>query len=131
MFQWVTDKLLHPIPIPIPNLIPEPAKLIIGSHYFWLALWLTVTSVIGNKILSKNFGGYVGIAAGGTVWYILISKAIIDLLLIVVMFSLPIFGSLLNRSGLFRRIKGVKICPDCAEEVKSSANVCKHCAHHF
>ena len=139
MFQWIKDKLPHPVqwikdtvPHPtIPNPIPEPVWVIIGSSYFWLILWLTATNVIGSKLLGKSFGGYVGVAAGGALWYVLISKSSIGLLLIVVMFSLPICGSFLNRNGLFRSLRGVKICPDCAEEVKKLAKVCKHCTHHF
>jgi hypothetical protein len=128
VFQWIINKL--PIPA-LPNPIPEIVKPIIGSHYFWVVLWLATANIIGSKLLGKNFGGWAGVVTGGAMWCILISKSSTDLLLVVAIALLPFLGKRLNRSVQMHRFRGVKICPDCAEEIKELAKVCKHCAHCF
>jgi hypothetical protein len=40
-------------------------------------------------------------------------------------------GLVFSRTRLGQVVRGGKTCPDCAEEVKVKAKVCKHCAYRF
>jgi hypothetical protein len=111
------------------NPVPEEVMPIVGNSLVWYLVWLAITTAIG-KLLGKSIGGWIGLAAGGVLWC-MISKSIGDIAIILVIFSLRFSGRFLSVSGLGRRIRGVKICPECAEEVKRLAKVCKFCAFKF
>ncbi len=114
------------------NPIPEPLRPLFGSRLFWFAVWAAAFSAFGRNLLGERVGGWVGVAVGGLLWYSLVPDANLELgLLVLVVVILPLFGSLLRGTTLGRRTRGAKLCPDCAEEVKSAAHVCKHCGYRF
>jgi hypothetical protein len=65
-------------------------------------------------------------------WWSVVPDSSLELgLLGVVIVVLPLIAVGLRGSGLGRRVRGSKLCPDCAEEVKGAAKVCKHCGYRF
>ena len=114
------------------NPIPEPLRPLFGSRLFWFALWAAAFSAFGRNLLGERFGGWVGLLIGGALWGVAVPDSSLELVgLVIALIALPLIGGWLTRSGLGRRARGVKVCPDCSEEVKASAKVCKHCAYRF
>jgi Uncharacterised protein family UPF0547 len=114
------------------NPIPEALRPLLGSRYFWFALWIAAFSAFGRNLLGERIGAWAGLVAGGLLWYGFVPNAGLELgLLVVAIILIPLLGSVLHRTNLGRRARGLKLCPDCAEDVKGAANVCKHCGHRF
>ena len=114
------------------NPIPEPLRPLFSSRYFWFALWAVTFSAFGRNLLGERIGGWVGLLIGGALWGVAVPDSGLELVLLaVLLIACPLIGGWLTRSGLGRRARGVKICPDCSEEVKAAAKVCKHCAYRF
>ncbi len=114
------------------NPIPEALRPLFGSRYFWFALWIAAFSAFGRNLLGERIGGWVGLAVGGALWAVAVPDSGLELvLLVILLFALPALGGWLTRSGLGRRARGVKVCPDCSEDVRAAAKVCKHCAYRF
>ena len=114
------------------NPIPEPLRPLFGSRYFWFALWIAAFSAFGRNLLGERIGGWLGLLIGGALWAVAVPDSSLELLLLVVLLIVvPVLSGWLTRSMLGRRARGVKVCPDCSEEVKGAAKVCKHCAYRF
>ena len=114
------------------NPIPEPLRPLFGSRYFWFALWIAAFSAFGRNLLGERIGGWLGLLIGGALWAVAVPDSSLELLLLLVLLIVvPVLGGWLTRSMLGRRARGVKVCPDCSEEVKGAAKVCKHCAYRF
>ena len=114
------------------NPIPEPLRPLLGSRYFWFALWIAAFSAFGRNLLGERVGGWIGLLIGGALWAVVVPDSSLELVLLAVLLvALPVIGGWLTRSMLGRRARGVKVCPDCSEEVKGAAKVCKHCAYRF
>ena len=114
------------------NPIPEPLRPLFGSRYFWFALWIAAFSAFGRNLLGERVGGWIGLLICGALWAVAVPDSRLELVLLVVLLvALPVLGGWLTRSMLGRRARGVKVCPDCSEEVKGAAKVCKHCAYRF
>jgi hypothetical protein len=114
------------------NPIPEPIRPIISSRYFWFVIWIAAFSALGRNLLGGRIGNWVGLFAGGVLWYFLAPKPSPELpILAFILIVSPFLATWLRCNKLGRRVRGVKICPDCAEEVKSKARVCKYCAYLF
>lgn len=114
------------------NPIPEPLRPLFGSRYFWFALWIAAFSAFGRNLLGERIGGWLGLLIGGALWAVAVPDSGLELLLLLVLLIvMPVLGGWLTRSMLGRRARGVKVCPDCSEEVKGAAKVCKHCAYRF
>jgi branched-subunit amino acid ABC-type transport system permease component len=114
------------------NPIPEALRPLLGSRYFWFALWISAFSAFGRNLLGERIGAWAGLAVGGLLWYGFVPNAGFELgLLVIAIVLIPLLGTLLNRTNLGRRARGLKLCPDCAEDVKGTAKVCKHCGYRF
>ena len=114
------------------NPIPEALRPLFGSRYFWFALWIALFSAFGRNLFGERIGGWVGLLIGGALWAVTVPDSSLELvLLVILLIALPALGGWLTRSGLGRRARGVKVCPDCSEDVKAAAKVCKHCAYRF
>jgi Uncharacterised protein family UPF0547 len=114
------------------NPIPEQLRPLLGSRYFWFALWIAVFASIGRNLLGSRLGALIGTALGAALWWSFVPNAELEImLLIAAALVLPWFGAWLTRTGLGRRARGQRVCPDCAEEVKFEAKVCKHCGYRF
>jgi hypothetical protein len=113
------------------NPIPEPLQVVLGSRWFWLAVWLGVFAAIGRALLGR-VGGWLGLALGAYLWVGLVPNGSSEIALIVL--AVIVVRGLMwwwPRTGLGRRSGGLKRCPDCAEDVKLEARVCKHCGYRF
>lgn len=114
------------------NPIPESIRPIIGSRYFWFVIWIAAFSALGRNLLGGRIGNWVGLFTGGALWYYSVPNSITELtVLVVILIVSPFIASWLSRSKFGCSVRGLKICPDCAEEVKSKAKVCKYCAYLF
>jgi hypothetical protein len=114
------------------NPIPEPLRPILSSRYFWFIVWIAAFSSLGRSLLGGRIGNWIGLSVGGWLWYLIMPQAGPELpVLILAIISLPILSKWVSEQKWGRLIRGVKICPDCAEEVKVKAKVCKHCSYRF
>ncbi|NJK46353.1 MAG: zinc ribbon domain-containing protein [Pleurocapsa sp. SU_196_0] len=114
------------------NPIPEPLRPLFGSRVFWFAVWVAAFSAFGRNLLGERFGGWAGVVVGGLLWWSFVPDSSLELgLLVAVIVVIPVLGTLLRGTNLGRRARGLKVCPDCAEEVKGAAKVCKHCSYRF
>ena len=125
-WQKVLDSLLSLNPI------PEPLRQLLGSRYFWFLLFLAVFSSLGRNLFGERFGAWLGAMLGGLVWASFMPRPELELLgLLLVLVVAPVLLGWVSRTGLGIRARGAKTCPDCAEEVKHQAKVCKHCGYRF
>jgi Uncharacterised protein family UPF0547 len=114
------------------NPIPEPLRPLFGSRLFWFAVWIAAFSAFGRNLLGERLGGWAGVVVGGVLWWSVVPDSRLELgLLVAVIVGLPLIAAVLRGTNLGRRARGSKLCPDCAEEVKVAANVCKHCGYRF
>jgi hypothetical protein len=114
------------------NPIPEPLRPILGSRYFWFLVWVAVFSSLGRNLFGERFGAWIGAMLGGLVWASFMPKPEPEvLLLLLILVVAPIVATLFLRTRLGQVVRGGKTCPDCAEEVKAKAKVCKHCGYGF
>ncbi len=114
------------------NPVPEAIRPIIGSRYFWFVVWIATLSGLGRNLLGDRIGPWLGLFAGGASWYLIVANPWHELtILVVILVCSPFLSSILSNNKVGRQLRGVKICPECAEEVKSKARVCKHCTHRF
>jgi len=114
------------------NPIPEPIRPILSSRYFWFVVWIAAFSTLGRNLFGGRVGNWIGLSVGGGVWYWIMPHSGPELpILIIVLIASPILGAWLNHTKLGRLVRGTKICPDCAEEVKVKAKVCKYCSYRF
>ncbi len=114
------------------NPIPEPLRPILGSRYFWFLLWLAVFSSLGRNVLGERFGAWIGAILGGFIWAVLMPRPELEVsALIFVLIIAPVLLNWFAKTGLGKMTRGAKTCPDCAEEVKTQAKVCKHCSYRF
>jgi hypothetical protein len=114
------------------NPIPEQLRPLLGSRYFWFALWIAVFASAGRNLIGSSLGAIIGTAFGAALWWSFVPNAELELILLVTaMIVLPWLGGWLTRTRLGRRGRGLRTCPDCAEDVKLEAKVCKHCGYRF
>jgi hypothetical protein len=114
------------------NPVPEPLRPLLGSRWFWFALWLATFSALGRNLFGERFGAWLGLAAGGALWAAVVPNPEAEVYALLALGVLvPLAARLWRGSSMGQRTRGLKTCPECAEEVKRAAKVCKHCAHRF
>lgn len=114
------------------NPIPEPLRPLLGSRWFWFALFLAVSSALGRNLFGERWGSWLGLVAGGALWAAVVPDSGLEVgALAAAVVLVPVSARLWRGSRLGQRARGLKVCPDCAEEVKAVARVCKHCGHRF
>ncbi len=114
------------------NPVPEPLRPLIGSRYFWFLIWVAIFSSLGRNLLGERFGAWLGAIIGGLVWASFMPRPELELggLLLLLVIA-PVLLGWFSRTRLGQRTRGAKTCPDCSEEVKHQAKVCKHCGYRF
>ncbi len=113
------------------NPIPEPLRVLFGSRWFWLAVWLGTFSALGRTLLGR-VGAWLGLGLGAYLWISLIPDGGLEIMVLGV-------GLLLLRTAVWawsrtawgRQTQGLKRCPDCAEDIKHDAHVCRYCGYRF
>jgi hypothetical protein len=114
------------------NPIPQPLRVLIGSSWFWLALWVALCAGVARYLFGEKLGAWLGVGVAALSWWTFVPAGRDELsLAIVLLLVAQIIGWMLTRSSLSAGIRGVKTCPDCAEDVKAKARVCKHCGFEF
>jgi Uncharacterised protein family UPF0547 len=113
------------------NPIPEAIRVLLGSRFFWFALLLAFASGLGRNMLG-SFGTTLGILLASAIWIGLMPdgwlEPAVTLAGIVILRGLFAWVS---STGLAQRIRSMKTCPQCAEEVRSAAKTCRYCQHSF
>jgi hypothetical protein len=113
------------------NPIPEAIRSLLGSRFFWFALLLTFASGLGRNVLG-GFGTTLGILLASAIWIGLMPdgwlEPAVTLAGIVVLRGLFAW---LSSTGLAQRLRGMKTCSQCAEEVRIAAKTCRYCQHSF
>jgi Uncharacterised protein family UPF0547 len=113
------------------NPIPEAVRTLLGSRFFWFALLLAFASGLGQNVLG-GFGTTLGILLAGAIWIGLMPDGWLEPA--VALAGIVILRGLfawLSSTGLAQRIRGLKTCPQCAEEVRIAAKTCRYCQHSF
>ena len=114
------------------NPIPQPLRLLTGSSWFWLALWVALCAGVARYLFGEKLGAWLGLSVAAISWWTFVPAGRDELsLAVVVLLIVQITGFVWTRSSLSAGMRGVKTCPDCAEDVKSKARVCKHCGFEF
>jgi hypothetical protein len=114
------------------NPIPEPVRIILASPWFWLVVWLGACASVGRSVLGARLGPWLGFGFAGLIWaWLLPDGAQAVTVVIVALLAVRAVGGWLPRTRLGHRARGVKVCPECAEEVRAQANVCRYCQHRF
>ena len=114
------------------NPVPEALRPILGSRYFWFLVWVAIFSSLGRNLLGERFGAWLGAILGGLVWASFMPKPELELSgLVLVMIIFPVLLGWFSRTKMGQRTRGAKTCPDCFEEIKTQAKVCKHCGFRF
>ncbi|MEY4529535.1 MAG: hypothetical protein RLZZ156_256 [Deinococcota bacterium] len=114
------------------NPVPEALRPILGSRYFWFLVWVAIFSSLGRNLLGERFGAWLGAILGGLVWASFMPKPELELSgLVLVMIIFPVLLGWFSKTKMGQRTRGAKTCPDCSEEIKNQAKVCKHCGFRF
>lgn len=113
------------------NPIPEPLRALFGSRWFWLAVWLGAFSALGRTLIGR-VGAWLGLVLGAYLWISLIPDGGTEIVVIgvglIVVYAVSWAWS---RTSWGQRAQGFKRCPDCAEDVKHRAHVCRYCGYRF
>jgi hypothetical protein len=113
------------------NPIPGPLRALLGSRWFWLAVWLGVFSALGRTLLGR-VGSWLGLALGAYLWISLIPDGGPEIAVIVIgVLALRGLAWAWSRTAWGPRTQGIKRCPDCFEDIKHEAHVCRYCGHRF
>jgi Uncharacterised protein family UPF0547 len=114
------------------NPIPQPLRVLIGSSWFWLAIWVALCVGVVRYLFGEKLGAWIGLTLAALSWWTFVPSGRDELNIAVVVFVLTqLIGSIWSSASFTAGARGVKICPDCAEEIKSRARVCKHCGFEF
>ena len=113
------------------NPIPEAVRTLLGSRFFWFALLLAFGSGLGRNVLG-GFGTALGILLASAIWIGLMPDGWLEpmVALLSILILRWLFGWL-SGTGLAQRLRSMKTCPQCAEEVRGAAKTCRHCQHSF
>jgi hypothetical protein len=117
------------------NPIPEAIRTLLGSRFFWFALLLALVSGLGRNMLGgfgTQLGNGLGILLASAIWIGLMPDGWLEpavTLLGIVVLRWVFAG--VSGSGFAQRVRGTKTCPECAEEIRKAANVCRYCHHRF
>jgi hypothetical protein len=113
------------------NPIPEAMRTLLGSRFFWFALLLTFGSGLGRNVLG-GLGMALGILLASAIWIGLMPDGWLEpaVTLAGILVLRWIFARL-SSTGLVQRLRGMKTCPQCAEEVRMAAKICRYCQHSF
>ena len=117
------------------NPVPDAIRVLLGSRFFWFALLLAFASGFGRNVLGglgPQLGNGLGILLASAIWIGLMPDGWLEpaVTLIGILILRWVFAWL-SSTGLAQRWRGLKTCPECAEEVRSAANTCRHCQHSF
>jgi hypothetical protein len=114
------------------NPIPQPLRVLIGSSWFWLAVWVSLWVGITRYLFGEKLGAWLGLTIAAISWWTFVPNGRDELTIAMIVFVIAqVIGLIWSRSSLTAGARGIKTCPDCAEDVKSRARVCKHCGFEF
>ncbi len=114
------------------NPIPQPLRVLIGSSWFWLAVWVSLCAGVARYLFGERLGAWIGLAVAALSWWSFVPNGRDELIVgIGILLITQVIRFLWSRSSLTAGIRGVKTCPDCLEEIKIKARVCKCCGFEF
>jgi Uncharacterised protein family UPF0547 len=115
--------------------VPEAIRTLPGSRFFWFALLLAFASGLGRNMLGgfgPQFGNGLGILLASAIWIGLMPDGWLEpaVTLIGILILRSLFAWV-SSTSLAQRLRGLKTCPQCAEEVRGAAKTCRYCQHSF
>jgi hypothetical protein len=114
------------------NPVPEPVRFLFSSRAFWLLVWLGVASGAGRSLLGPRLGPWAGAVFAAYLWWVLVPGGAAEVA--AALGALVAARSLawgFPRTAWGRRLRGVRVCPRCAEEVRARALACRYCGEEF